>query len=87
MTNNTFKYAALIIAWMAPISTCSADGIGSFTGTSTPQVITPHTTEAPQTPAYPEPPIGTNSAIFVGRQRHAHHVHVPRTVIPAQPHG
>jgi hypothetical protein len=65
MASHVLKCAALLIAFTAPgAARCDADGIGSFTGTSTPQVVTPPTTAAPQTPAYPQPPIGTTSPFY-----------------------
>jgi hypothetical protein len=62
MTCNIIKCSVVSIALLAPIAVYAADnGIGGFTGTSTPQVVTPPTTAAPQTPANPSPPIGTTS--------------------------
>jgi hypothetical protein len=45
-------------------STAAYAAIGDFTGTSSPTVITPPTTPAPQTPAYPAPPIGSDQGFF-----------------------
>jgi Chromate transporter len=68
MTSNVLKYPVLLIALIAPAATCpAAEGIGSFTGTSTPEVITPPTTAAPQTPAYPSPQTGPTYGAFIGQ--------------------
>jgi hypothetical protein len=75
MTSKAFKYSAVLIAAMTlGAARGAADGIGSFTGTSTPQVITPQMTPAPQTPAYPPPPIGP---VFAAPPvtRYHHHSH------------
>ena len=62
MTWNIIKCGVVSISLLAPIAAYAADnGIGGVTGTSTPQVVTPPTTAAPQTPANPSPPIGTTS--------------------------
>jgi hypothetical protein len=51
---------ALFAALIVPVATCSAaSGIGSITGTSTPQVAMP-TLAPPQTPATPAPPFGAS---------------------------
>jgi hypothetical protein len=64
VTSKALKYSAVLIAAMTlGAAHGAADGIGSFTGTSTPQVITPQMTPAPQTPAYPSPVIGP---VFIG---------------------
>ena len=49
-------YSAFLLAFAPGV--CFAEGIGDFTGTSTPQIVTPSVTAAPQTPAYPPAPIG-----------------------------
>jgi hypothetical protein len=62
MTSNIIKWGVVSIPLLAPMAAYAADnGIGDVTGTSTPQVVTPPTTAAPQTPANPSPPIGTTS--------------------------
>jgi hypothetical protein len=62
MASDIIKAGVISIALLAPIMAYAADnGIGGITGTSTPQVVTPPTTAAPQTPANPSPPIGTTS--------------------------
>jgi hypothetical protein len=66
MTSKVLKCGAFLIALAAPIAAHAANGIGSVTGTSTPQVITPPTTAAPQTPASPSPPIGATSPGIAG---------------------
>jgi hypothetical protein len=50
------KYCALLIALIAPIAAHAAGD----DNTSPPAVITSPTTDAPQTPAYPPPPIGAD---------------------------
>jgi hypothetical protein len=73
MVGNAFKRVALVVAFSASGAMLSAaDGIGSFTGTSTPQVITPQMTPAPQTPAYPSPVIGP---VYVGPMAPRFHHH------------
>jgi hypothetical protein len=49
---------ALLTAFIVPVATCSAatNGIGSITGTSTPQVVAPSTIAPPPTPAPPSQP-------------------------------
>jgi hypothetical protein len=66
MTGKIIKCGAVLIALAAPIAAHAANGIGSVTGTSTPQVVTPPTTAAPQTPATSSPPIGTTSPGIAG---------------------
>jgi hypothetical protein len=65
--------AALLIG----LSSTAADAgaIGDFTGTSTPTVVTPQMTPAPQTPAYPPPRIGADAGyIYLPAPRaHLHH--------------
>jgi hypothetical protein len=71
MIENAFKRVAFLIAFTASGANLSAaDGIGGFTGTSTPQVITPQMTPAPQTPAYPSPVIGPT---FIAPPARYHH--------------
>jgi hypothetical protein len=78
MVENALKRAALLVAFTAwGVSLSAADGIGGFTGTTTPEVIVPQTTPAPQTPAYPSPTIGP---VFVGPpvgRFHHHHWRAP----------
>jgi hypothetical protein len=67
----------MIVFSVSGATLSAADGIGGFTGTTTPQVIVPQTTPAPQTPAYPSPPIGP---VFVGppvARFHHHHWRSP----------
>jgi hypothetical protein len=66
MTSNVIKCGALLIALLPPIAAYAANGIGSVTGTSTPEVVMPPTTAAPQTPANPSPPVGTTAPGVVG---------------------
>ena len=78
MIEYVFKRAALLIAFTASgVTLAGADGIGSYTGTSTPQVIVPQTTPAPQTPAYPSPPIGPNYLGAPVARFHHHHWRAP----------
>ena len=73
MTSSFLRCAILLIALASAAGPCAADGIGSFTGTSTPQVITPQMTPAPQTPAYPSPVIGPVYVGPVATRFHHHH--------------
>ena len=77
------KYSAFLFAFIAP-SVCFANGIGDYTGTSTPEVVTPGVTAAPpQTPAYPPPPIGPAfGGLPVSNFSHYHDV-----APPVRPHG
>jgi hypothetical protein len=65
MTGKILKCGVLLITLMAPVASY-ADGIGSVTGTSTPQVVTPTTSAPPQTPAYPQQPPGTTGLGGIG---------------------
>jgi len=65
MMNNVLKYCVLTIALLAPAAAYSANGIGSVTGTTTPEVVTPQMSAPPQTPAQPSPPIGTTGFVAV----------------------
>ncbi|WP_158817600.1 hypothetical protein [Methylocapsa sp. S129] len=89
MTNNVRRRCALLIAFMASMATgAAASGIGDITGTSTPEVVTPSTTPAPQTPAYPSPPVGSGAPAFPGSPYAAHQrMSAPRVVAPVKPHG
>jgi hypothetical protein len=74
MTPKLAKIAALLIALTGQGAACSdAAGIGDYTGTSTPQVIVPHMTEAPQTPAYSPSQIGPTFIGPPGAGFHNHH--------------
>jgi hypothetical protein len=57
MAGGILKIGAMLIGLAMPLDAFAA--IGDLTGTSSPTVIVPQTTPAPQTPAYPTPPIGT----------------------------
>jgi hypothetical protein len=80
------KSGLAAVALLAPIAGQAANGIGSVTGTSTPEVVTPQTSPAPQTPAYPQPPIGTEQGLIIAPAP-AGHAAPPRVVMPAKPHG
>jgi hypothetical protein len=84
MTGKTLQCGALLIALIAPVASY-ADGIGSVTGTSTPQVVTPTTSAPPQTPAYPQQPPGTTIPGGVGSPIGAapNRASPPRVVKPA----
>jgi hypothetical protein len=56
MTTTIFKCSALLIALIAPLGAYAEDD-----NTSPPGVVVPQTTPAPQTPAFPSPPIGANN--------------------------
>jgi len=84
MASNILKFGAALIVLYAPFGARAA--IGDFTGTSSPTVIVPQTTPAPQTPAYPTPPIGTYGAgAFVPQPPRTlrSHTIAPRVVAPA----
>jgi hypothetical protein len=84
MAGSILKFAAALVVLLAPFGACAA--IGDFTGTSSPTVIVPQTTPAPQTPAYPTPPIGTYGAgVFVPQAPRTlrNHTVAPRVVAPA----
>ncbi len=58
MTSNLFKCGALLVAFIAPNTAClAANGIGGFTGTSNPEVVTPPLIGPTPTPSYLSPPI------------------------------
>jgi hypothetical protein len=73
----------VLIALLASVSNVAAEGIGSVTGTSTPQVVTPRTTAAPQTPAQPSPPIGTTTPTVMAPV--APNRATPGLIAPAKP--
>ena len=50
-------FGAALIALAIPVEVFAA--AGDLTESSPPVVVVPQTTPAPQTPAYPTPPIGT----------------------------
>jgi hypothetical protein len=84
MVSSILKFGAALTILFAPFGARAA--IGDFTGTSSPTVVIPQTTPAPQTPAYPTPPIGTYGAgAFVPRAPRTLHNHTvaPRVVAPA----
>ena len=66
--------AALLIG-LSGSTAAYAGTIGDFTGTSTPTVVTPQTTPAPQTPAYPGPRVGADSGFVYAPADHlqVHH--------------
>jgi hypothetical protein len=78
--------AAIATALMIPMASQAANGIGAVTGTPSPEVVSPQTTPPPQTPAYPQPPIGTNQGLIVAPAP-VGHASAPRVVSPAKPHG
>jgi hypothetical protein len=67
--SKALRYSAFLFVLIAP-GVCFADGIGDYTGTSTPQVITPGVIAAPQTPDYPPPPIGSDIGPAVSSYSH-----------------
>jgi hypothetical protein len=86
MAGGMLKIGAMLIVLTTPFDAFAA--IGDLTGTSSPTVIVPQTTPAPQTPAYPTPPIGTYGAgAIVPRASRAlrNHTAAPRVVAPAIP--
>jgi hypothetical protein len=69
------RFAAVLVALtIQGVARTEAAGIGDYTGTSTPQVIVPQTTFAPQTPAYSAPQIGPTFIGAPGTRFH-HHQH------------
>jgi hypothetical protein len=84
MAGGILKFGTVLVVLLAPFGAWAA--IGDFTGTSSPTVIVPQTTPAPQTPAYPTPPIGTYGAgAFVPQAPRTlrNHTVAPRVVAPA----
>ena len=81
--NDVLKWSALLVALAAPIAAHAQ--IGNFTGTSTPTVVTPQTSPAPQTPAQPTLPPGANGpsvGVNGGLSAAHNHVAAPRVVTP-----
>ena len=75
MAGGMLKIGAVLIVLATPFDAFAA--IGDLTGTSSPTIIVPQTTPAPQTPAYPSPPIGP---VFIGppvARFHHHHWRSP----------
>ena len=64
MMSNSFRTCVLFIALLAPAA--SNAQVRNSSAISPPMVIVPQTTPAPQTPAYPTPPIGQQN--FLGFQ-------------------
>jgi hypothetical protein len=83
MTSSFLKCGALLAALIAPVATCSAaNGIGSFTGTSNPEVIVPPLIGPPQTPSYLVPPIYAPDPAFVVTPSRKN---APRALAPVKP--
>jgi hypothetical protein len=80
MTSNVLKCGALLIALIAPVETRAEDN-----NTSPPTVIVPQTTPAPQTPAYPPPPVGANAFGVVAPRASGSVRSAPHVVAPANP--
>jgi hypothetical protein len=58
MIRNSLKCGVLLLAFVGPVATCSAaNGIGSFTGTSSPEVATPPLIGPTPRPSYLAPPV------------------------------
>jgi hypothetical protein len=83
---NIVKIGVALIIVAVPFEALAA--IGDLTGTSSPTVVVPQTTPAPQTPAYPTPPIGAYGgwaiAPHVSRAWRSHPT-APRVVAPTIP--
>jgi hypothetical protein len=60
MDRTLARHVALLFILIAPVHTYAASFDGLDDNTAPPTVIVPSTTAAPQTPAYPTPPIGAN---------------------------
>jgi hypothetical protein len=61
MMSNSVRTCILAVALVALSPVASYAQVGNSSGISPPMVIVPQTTPAPQTPAYPTPPIGQQS--------------------------
>ena len=86
MAGGILKIGAMLIGLAMPLDAFAA--IGDLTGTSSPTIIVPQTTPAPQTPAYSTPPIGTYGAGAVAPRALRplrNHTAVPRGVAPTIP--
>ena len=83
MAGGMLKIGAMLIVLTTPFDAFAA--IGDLTGTSSPTVIVPQTTPAPQTPAYPTPPIGTYGAGVIAPRALRNHTAAPRVVTPTIP--
>lgn len=80
MTSTVLKCSALLIALIAPVETRAEDN-----NTSPPTVVVPQTTPAPQTPAFPPPPIGANAFGVVAPRTPGPVRGAPHVVTPANP--
>jgi hypothetical protein len=58
MVSHPFRIGVLVVALAALAPVASYAQVGNSSGISPPMVIVPQTTPAPQTLAYPPPPIG-----------------------------
>jgi hypothetical protein len=58
MMSNSCGIRVLVVALVALAPVASYAQMGNSSGVSPPMVIVPQTTPAPQTPAFPPPPIG-----------------------------
>jgi hypothetical protein len=87
MKDNWLRCGVLLAALMSPAASHAANGIGGFTGTSTPEVVTPQMSAPPQTPAYPQPPIGTNQGLVGSPVAPPPSRSRMRVVAPPNPHG
>jgi hypothetical protein len=77
------QWMAALLIGLSGSSAAYAGTIGDFTGTSTPTVITPQMTPAPQTPAYPPPRIGADAGfIYLPAPRAHMHRHSGAPVTP-----
>jgi hypothetical protein len=83
MAARILKIVAMLVVLAAPFDAFAA--IGDLTGTSSPTVIVPQTTPAPQTPAYPTPPVGTYGGGAIAPRILRNHTAVPRVVAPTIP--
>jgi hypothetical protein len=75
------KYAVLsIVAVACGVASGQAAGIGDFTGTPTPEVVTPNSSPGPalQAPTYAQPQIGPAFVAPRVYRRHAYHKHIHR---------
>jgi|SRR5471030_393217 hypothetical protein len=85
MKTGVFRSGIMVLAFLAPVAGNAANGIGGVTGTSTPQVVTPSTSPAPQTPANPSPAVGATAPAIAGPPAVAHNrAHAPVVVRPVR---
>jgi hypothetical protein len=86
VARRTLSAGLILAALVFPFGASAA--IGDHTGTSTPDVIVPETAPAPQTPAYPTPPVGANGIGVASPRAHRqfrNNTAAPRVIAPVIP--